>query len=96
MGAEEEGSDWTGARDAECHDDCGWYDDHEDIEGCIVAPELIGDVLQQSERSEIPDREWVACPHESECKWQQQLGDETPCPPRLAIMLNLNPEVCLF
>lgn len=93
MGAQEEGSPWTGERDADCESDCGWYRD----DSCIVAGDLVGMILEDyPEDEQLPDvDDCVDCVHADSCKWQQQMGD-TPCPPRLAVALNQDPERCLF
>lgn len=97
LGLEEKGSDWTGAHDSDCETECGWYDDYGDEDyGCMVAPELVGELVREHNDDTIPNGEWPACPHEDECQWQNQLDEGVPCPPRLAVMINVNPEVCLF
>ena len=69
--------------------DCGWHQSG----GCLVTGELIAELL---DGREIPDGEWPACSRSHECQWQQELPDDTPCPPRLAVMLGENPEKCTF
>lgn len=94
MGAHE-GSPWTGEQDADCETDCGW---HDDTIGCIVPGDLSGMLLREADvdpqdpefTNEMPD-----CRHAESCQWQQQGGD-TPCPPRLAVMLDLDPTMCQY
>lgn len=92
MGLEELGSEWTGCRDAACETDCGWHRDG----GCLVQDDLTHMLINESDHDEIPDGEWPACPHADSCQWQDQAAEGVPCPPRLAVMLNMDPTRCVF
>lgn len=91
MGAQEDGSPWTGEKGADCESECGWYGDG----SCVVVGELISEFADELD-GDLEDHEWPACSVEDQCKWQSQLGDDIPCPPRLALMANEDPERCLF
>lgn len=99
MGSEinESGSPWTGEREGECEESCGWHQGG----GCLVPGDLYTMLSEMVD--EMPDDEylkdeknWVDCEYSENCQWQLQGDHDLPCPPRLAILLNIDPEKCLF
>lgn len=94
----EEGSPWTGEREGECEEEeCGWWPE----DSCIVPGDLIPALIDEAD--DVPSEEylrnqdnWVSCEYAEQCQWQQQGDGDFPCPPRLAVMLNLDPSKCLF
>lgn len=85
-----DGSPWTGETNAKCDGDkCGWWFDG----GCVAGTYSLIEV-----NSERPDRKPLPkphCPRESECQWQNQLGEQV-CPPRAAIMRGVNPALAAY
>lgn len=77
----QDGSDWTGEKDADCEEECGWYRNG----GCLVAGDVATMLLEKHDEEFVMD-ERPPCPKSDECQWQEQCV-ENVCPPRLAVML---------
>lgn len=75
-----DGSVWTGEKQDECEDSCGWWQDGYCLAGAEHDLPVVG-----VEGPIPPEDMWPECPYSDDCQWQEQRNG--PCAPRAMLML---------
>lgn len=90
------GSPWTGDKNSDCErEKCGWWQKGlssgvAECHGTNTSFESIWEEAELLSKDIVIDK--PSCKFEAVCQWQRQLGERT-CPPRLAVMLGLDPRL---
>ncbi len=81
------GSPWTGDVNADCEGTkCGWGSS-----GRCVGQESSNEMVWEESGKKIV-APMPPCKFDTVCQWQHEAGNR-PCPPRLAVMLGVNPKM---
>ncbi len=90
------GSPWTKEKNSDCsHEECGWWNKcfgnkEAECHGADTSFECIMEVAEEVGAKFVNEK--PSCKFEHECQWQIQLKDKV-CPPRVAVMLGLDPRL---